>query len=682
MLLTPLLGIAFYVASIVFGIVLVNFFLSRFLNKRIFQYAAGIPIGFAISAYMVLALEVINGVFLDWTLVIVVVIEALLSYCLLNRSKSNPFSIKGFVSEIRKSKGLHACIFALAAMLIIFQAFALSYSANGTVLASSNYGGDLLAHLGYGQSLIYTGFPPVYPYSYGAKTVFPFITDFYSAILFYNGFSIVWAFNAMKFLLWFSLAGMLMFFLTLLCKNYKISAVAILMFLFFSLGFNFVIWYYFNWGPSNMPATLIQSMGKQNFSGLLTSSYFNFTDPFEGNLVIQNDYLLGFPYALVIISALYMLFLEPGTIKKKLETKSLASLAFLGLLTGLMPLIHPVSLEFLLVFCAVLFVYSMLRKWGRINMVEIKRRVWPWIVFGAIAIAIALPLVFYILSQHLDSGFISQIINMNYWYSQNLAPWGILIAHLEFWLEAIGITLPLGVIGFIYFRKANFIAFAPAIITFIIINIYSLQPSGGDNNKITLWFVLFLALAATLLLYKMFTWKKGWRGLPLKVLVVALFFLATFSGWLADWCILACPYTIATPLEISASAWIINNTSPHAIFQSNCYVYTEDFVGTIAGRSTVLDIYTYNYNNGINQPNFNPNSASQAINSFFLAPSCGLINQYNISYVVIENITQKGSQYNCEPMNQSRFLNSPNFQEVYNATDSSSSVIRIFKTSC
>ncbi len=678
-----LLGIPFYIISIIFGIALANFFLSGILEKRIFIYAAGIPIGFVASSYMALALEAAIGTFTGLIMAAVVLTEAVLCYFMLrNRRASKLFDVKQVKLEYRHSRGLHISILIVSFVLIVFQAFALT-SSNGTLYASSNYGTDLLFHLGVGQSLIYSGFPPTYLYSYTAKNVFPFITDFYSAMLYYAGFGVVLAFNAMNFLLWFSFSAMLIFFFNLIARNYKIAAAAVPMFLFFSLGFNFLLLYYFNIGLPELSAAQIQQYGQQSLINLLQYPYFNFSDPFISNFVIQHDYLLGFPYTLIVISSLYILFLDPKT-KKEQKKGMLQAVAFLGLMVGLMPLIHPFSLEFVFVFSLVAFFYYMANKYNERRNIsrQIIDRLVPWLVFGVIVTVVALPLMYYILSQHVESGFIWWIVDQGFWYPSNPTVLNIIIAHAEFWLEVAGIMLPLGLIGLRWFRKESLVAFLPAVITFAAVNFFSLQPSIGDNNKTTVYFFMFIALASMILLYKIFTFRKGPAGIPFKILAIALFFFATFSGLISDTQIFTGPYTLATPLVFNTSAWIINNTSPHAVFQSNCYTYTYDFVSTLAGRDSLLDIYIYSDNVGIVPKNYSPDKIAESLPSFFSAPSCGLVDEYNISYVVLENITQMGSVYNCEQANWSAFSNSSDFQLVYHATDNSSSQISIFKTHC
>ncbi len=681
MLQSIVLGVAFYIVSMLFGIAAVECFIGDLLGLKLFRYAAGIPVGFAFATYIVLALEAVTTVFSGWLMLIAIAIELVLSYIMLRRKNNwKIFSLSGIAAEGDSNRGLYIAIILIAAFLIFLQSHGITTSA-GSLMASFNYGGDLLFHLGVGNSLIYSGFPPMYLYSYNATNVFPFISDFYSAMLLYNGFGIAAAFNASDYALWFSFTVMLILFLTLIGKNYKVSAASIFMFLFFSLGFNFLIIGYLHIPIYGLTVQGITNLD-QNWFNLITSPFFNFSDPFVSNFIIQHDYLLGFPYALVILSTLYVLFLEGRRIEGKPSTRQVGAMAFLGLMAGLMPLIHPFSLIFVFLFSLLLFIYWIARKRGTNEQrSSLQDRLKPWAVYCFVAVVVAAPLLLYMHSQYLRPNFMGSILQQGYWWPPVPSLTNIFVAHALFWLETLGIMLPLGIMGLIYFNRKALIAFLPAVIAFIAVNIYRLQPSDGDNNKTTIYFVMFLSLAAMLLLYRLFTLKKGWKGVPFKALAVLLFILATFSGFAADYLIFNGSYTVATPLELNASAWVINNTPAHAIFQSNCYTYTYDFVSTIAGRDSLLDIYTYSYNVGIFNPGADPNTVSGEISNFFASPSCSLADEYNISYFVVENINQIGTS-SCVSANTTAIANTGEFAEVYNHSDSAGSSIEIFKSLC
>lgn len=682
MLQSLALGIAFYLVSMLFGVSAIECFIGDLLGLRVFRYAAGIPVGFVFATYTVLLLEAFSQTFSAALMLIAIAVELVLSYLMLRRSGNwKIFSLSELAAEGDRNKGLYIAIILIAFALIFLQSHGIMATSQGGTVATFNYGGDLLFHLGVGNSLIYSGFPPKYLYSYNATNVFPFISDFYSAMLLYNGFGIAGAFNASDYALWFAFTAMLILFFTLIGKNYKVSAVAIFMFLFFSLGFNFVVMGFFHIAIPGVSQQQITTLD-QNFFGLITYPYYNFSDPFVSNFIIQHDYLLGFPYTLIIVATLYVLFLEGRRIEGRPNAKQLGTMAFLGLMAGLMPLVHPFSMIFVFLFSAVLFVYWMARKRSAHERQDWRgNRLRPWVVYAAVTVAVAAPLLLYMHSQYLEPNFIHNILQSGPWWSPNVGITGIFVNHAAFWLETLGILLPLGLIGLVYFKRKGIIAFLPAVLSFLIVNVYSLQPSFGDNNKTTIYFVMFLSLAAVLLLYRLFTFRNGWKGIPFKTLAVLLFVLATFSGFAADILIFNGGYTVATPLELNASSWIINNTPANAIFQSNCYQYTYDFVSTIAGRDTLLDIYTYSYNVGIFNKGADPNYVSGQINDFFSSPSCSIMQQYNISYVVVETINQIGT-YGCVSTNASAIASSGNFQQVYSAGDSSGSSIVIFKSLC
>ena len=58
-----LLGIIFYVSSIVFGVILSDYFFSEYVSQRLIRFAMGVPMGFALAAYCTLFLEMAVGGF-------------------------------------------------------------------------------------------------------------------------------------------------------------------------------------------------------------------------------------------------------------------------------------------------------------------------------------------------------------------------------------------------------------------------------------------------------------------------------------------------------------------------------------------------------------------------------------------------------------------------------------------
>ncbi len=674
-MLNYLYAIIMYVASILFGISLSDLFFSNMLQKRIYIIGAGIPIGFIISAYMMLVLSIPFGSFNALSVPITALIELLLSAAIL-RTRRKEWRWSKFETEFKKNKFVYTSIITIALLLILFQAQGL-YSSNGAIWSGSNYATDFMFHIGIGTSVLFSSFPPHYPYIYNATNVFPFIGDFYTQLLSYSGFGIAGSTYAVNFLLWLSLAAMLAFFFAALSKEEKTVPIGIIIFLFFSLALNFIVMSSFNISLPGFTLNTLHSISKQGILPIITTTYYNFEAPFYNNLMIQHDMLFGFPVAILIITFIYLNFIE------KPKKRPNASMAFAGGLFGLLPLVNPFCFIFVFIFSATIFVYSILH--ALIKRKAGKRTLASWLCFGLVAFLVSVPSLLYISSQHRSSDFIHSILYNSVWYSYGYSLLDAISAHISFWFWSIGILLPVGLVGIAILPRRAKIAFIPSLLTFLVLNIYRFQPSFGDNNKLMMFFSLFLALGASVLILKMWRSGKGSQNKLLKLVAFSIFLLIVLGGVASIYYIFAGQGYIISRIELKASAWLINNTSHDAVFQSNCYNYTFDFLSTTAGRNTLLDIYVYSGTDGILPQNYNPFNVMVQMGRFLSSPTpqCSAFGGYNVDYVVLERITGKNTLMECAPANFSAFENSSNFTEVYNMVNQGDgNRIAVFRSNC
>lgn len=685
-----IIGILIYFSSIVFGISLIDLFFNRIIKERLYRIGAGIVVGFILSTYIILLFEIVAGRFIDTTVILTSLIEIVISYTIIGRIRGTAsLNPKPLIAEFHSDRVRYIGIIALTSFFIILQIAGVHHHGNG-IWTSYNYGSDLLFHIGIGNSLIYSGFPPVYPYIYNTTNVFPFIGDFYTQILSYNSFGILGSTYMVNFALWFSLICMLMLFFDKIGKNPRVSIFAVVIFVFFSLGLNFLILTGFNLSLPGMTHFSIDQISGRGLISTLSALYYNFSDPFVDNLIIQHDYLFGIPFVLLILTLVFSIFLDSQ--ENRISNGYTLSAIFAGVLLGLLPLVNPFDFIFAFLFSITLFMITLSssiirrgrsRDKGR-NLINAKSLASLWLAFGITAALVSLPSIIYISSQNKISNFYGNVLKVNIWYHSGISVIGMIYAHIIFWINSIGILFILGIIGLVYLPRKGKIAFIPALIIFILINIFKFQPQFGDSNKLTTFFSLFLAISSAILLYKIFTFRKGRTGIALKFVSGMLFFFIVCGGVAGTYYVFTTSSHTYTGLEAATTSWIVNNTNSKDIFQSNCFNHTYDFVTTTAGRRSVLDMYIYAYNDGIMPKNFNATDVYGELNGLFSSPSpsCSIINEYNISYIVLQNITKIGTQYNCAPANFSAFDNSPNFTNVYNAEGPQSEHIAIYKSRC
>ena len=201
-----LLGIIFYLSSLVFGALLADYFFSKYVSQRLILFAMGVPIGFALAAYCTLFFEILFGSFHWWLVALASLLMLAISFYLCLHLRWRRKGLAEFRKELRDHRLLYCGILLISLVLMLMQYQGLRATAGG-VSAADNYGVDFLFHLGIGNSLIYGPFPPQFPYAAGAANVYPFIPDFYSALLVYSGLGLVMPFYLMNFLLYFSLVA-------------------------------------------------------------------------------------------------------------------------------------------------------------------------------------------------------------------------------------------------------------------------------------------------------------------------------------------------------------------------------------------------------------------------------------------------------------------------------------------
>ena len=662
-------GIIFYISSLALGAVLSDYFFSKYVDLKVVRFAMGIPIGFVLAAYLTLSLKILAGTFSELLVVFasVIMLSVSLYLCMPMIKKSKNNLVIELRKELRVYKVLYCGIAMISLVLIAMQYQGLHANSSG-VIGADNYGVDFLFHLGIGNSLIYGPFPPRFPYAAGATNVYPFIPDFYSEILVYTGLGLVMPFYMMNFLLYFSIVAIGAYLFFRLSKNQFLPALAIIIFLFCGEGLSLMVMGLFNAPLFQVQMSTFTEL-HTNLFYLVTYPFFNFEMPVLNNFAPQHEYLLAFPYALTIITITYLAFVEEPKSRSRLRLY-----LFLGFLVGLIPLIHPTSFIFLLVFGLVMLMYVAHTGKGSKRNVSLIRL----ISLGMVALAFSLPEALFMHSQPLAVNLVTSSVTNPIWYTAGANIFSLVLTHLVFWAEVFGPIFVIGIAGMFLLNKKQLLLFVPSLILFTIINFIWFPPGFGDSNKYTVYFIFFLGFACAVLLQNIFKRKS----MPLKALAAILLISIIFSGVIAEYSSdTKSVYTIADNTALSASSWLVNNTRPSSIFVTNCYLGIFDYLPTIAGRDTLLDMQLYTVPVGIY--NYNINKVSGNIRQFMQDPNCGFINEYNVSYVVIDKLNYLNGPNSCVPVNYSAMANFNGLRSVayfFNSSDNEN--ITVFKTSC
>ncbi len=659
------LAVLFYAASILFGIGIVSYFMDKAVKDTLVKYAFAFPIGFASAPFIVVVQDMLAGGFGDWQMAVAAAVM-LASFLFLYRKSSGAqmYRLSVLKKQVSSAKLFHAVMFAMIAFFFALQIAGVYHNSLG-IVGGDNYGTDFLFHISIGNSLIYTGWPPKLLYADYARNVFPFIADFYTSMLSFNGMPYTIALYMMNLPLYFSITFATVYLITLLTRRRLAAAFGFFTFIFCSLGFSMVLLYVFHAGFASLPYSQVQALAHHPIS-LLTTVYFNFSDPMESNFAPQHDYVLGWPFTMIILSVLYATFFDkPARRARNYAANPSKPLLLVAAMTGMLPLVHPFSLIFVFIFAAVAFVYSMF--WRERKRIFVRQ----WVPFAVIVLALAIPQILYIKSGTLAPGFFGLVLNQQFWNGSSLLT--TILLHVWFWFAVMGTIVVTGIVGMYLLRK-HLIAFLPAFIALAVINIMRFSPQFGDSNKITMYFLLFMGAATAELYYVL--WK---RGMAFKALAAFLFIAIVLSGVIAEYYdLVQGGYPVASNLELNMSQWALTNTPQNATFVDSCYNTVFGITSSIAARRTLMEINDYIPLAGIY--NYNPNLISAQIQNFMLQPNCGFVGAYNVSYVVIENLSTFAQGW-CDAVNLTAFYNSSQFL-LYKQFGSGNNMIQIYRPVC
>jgi hypothetical protein len=237
-----------------------------------------------------------------------------------------------------------------------------------------------------------------------------------------------------------------------------------------------------------------------------------------------------------------------------------------------------------------------------------------WILPISITLALALPQLLFFLQQR------SELTNFVYFRFGWMSPSQDLFSILLFWFANLGLYLALATLGFYWIKSKTARAFfVSSIPPFILGNLFILFPYDWDNFKLFVFFFFFLALFSAFTLKKLFE-----KSILLKVIVVVLFILMTFTGFLTLQTVVSHSGDVIYSTEdVKACDYIEKNTPKDAVFltdgQHTCLFAT-------AGRKVFVGYTEWLKNHGYDY------SKQLQENNKMLAGDCNLIKTKNISY--------------------------------------------------
>ncbi len=497
-----------------------------------------------------------------------------------------------------------------ALLFLFFFERAMFQTDQGIFTGGSNNLGDLPFHLGAIFSFTdAANFPPVNPSYAGAKFSYPFIADLVTAAFVKLGVGVKDAMLVTNVFWAFSLLVIIERFVLKIAGD-KLAARLAPFLLFFSGGLGF-IWFFGDFWA--------QGKGFFEFLNSLPKDY-TIGDTFRwGNSMItlfltQRSLLLGMPITVAVMTILWN-----GFSATKERKKEEPSYLILGLIAGLLPLIHLHSL-FVLFILAVFLLALRFDKWR------------VWIGFGIGVCVVAIPELIWSITG--SASHASQFIAVNFgWDSgeHNI---------VSFWLMNTGFVIPLIVAGLVFLlagqkgkditqrremdRKVFF--YIPFLLIFLLANMFKFAPWQWDNIKLLIyWFagsLPFICLVLVLL------WRKEW---PLKIVAGVLFIGLIFSGSLDVWRTVSGQINsrVFDSNAVEFANQINLRTAPNAIILN---APTYNTAAVLSGRISVMRYPGHLGSHGIDYA-----ERERDVNAIYAgSPNAReLIDKYGIDYVIV-----------------------------------------------
>jgi hypothetical protein len=362
-----LLAILFVILSISVGISIL--YRINFADKILTKIVFGVPTGITVASFILLTLYFINGYFDNTIFYLTLVITFLISLALLYPFKFRGLSWYGS-EKSKKNKRSFKKLIAWSMIVYAIIAFILIsslYMKDGTLYCiGPAICSDLMYHIGIGNSLIYTSFPPKYLFTLNAINVFPFISDFYTATLIKYGLGLQWSVLLPDLMLFFSAVLGVALLTYRVTKSVFISVAALFIFWFGSDYMMGIALYSLSSITSVIPNVLpplsifLGGYGVSivGFPAILESTQFivsGWTSIMYQMLLPQRDFVLGLPIGIMIIYAIYLIGFEKIRFGK-------VELIFLGIIIGTLPLVHPITMEVVVAVGLFAFAYLLLDK--------------------------------------------------------------------------------------------------------------------------------------------------------------------------------------------------------------------------------------------------------------------------------------------------------------------------------
>ncbi len=544
-----------------------------------------------------------------------------------------------------------ARFFYYAFFLLLFLFFfeqTMYETSQGIFTGGSQNLGDLPFHLGAIFGFVDgNNFPPENPSFAGAKFSYPFIADLFTACFVKLGIGVKDAMFVQNVSWAFSLLVILERFVFKLTSDRLASKIAPFL-LFFSGGLGFIWFFSDYWAQGKSFLSFIWQLP----GDYTISDEFRWGNSLVTLFLTQRSLLLGMPLTLIVLGVLWKIFSfesraehfekeNPDSSPNDEREVSFTIISVLpglviGLLAGLLPLIHLHSLAVLFVVCVFLLVIKP----------SVTRSI-QFFIFGICVGLIAIPeLIWSITDSATRTG---EFFAFHFGWDSGETNF------LWFWLKNTGIFIPLSAAGIylVYSAQKNLtnvetgkreakkkkhkddqvsahysgallFFYLPFAFLFVISNVVKLAPWEWDNIKVLIyWYVgsiPFVAIAVA------WVWRKGREW---KFLAAVCFIVLTFSGALDVW------RTVSGQIKtkvfeadsLLVAERIKQQTEPNALFL-NMPTYNTAIV--LSGRRSLMRYPGHLGSHGIDY-----REREADVKRIYQGSADALLNKYGVDYILI-----------------------------------------------
>lgn len=440
---------------------------------------------------------------------------------------------------------------------------------------------------------------------------YPFVADFLSGGLMKLGMGMLPAFVLPSLI--FSLAAVFALF-TFQQKIFRSSKVAAVAVCFFFLA-----------GGTGLLQLIQENIQTGNLGLVISKQLSPATDNFKKNIVWiapvnsmilpQRALTMGLPITLGLLIYFYRGLLDQWTDKGSQKRRRLLDLAA-AVALGVLPIIHTHSA---IAAALIISCWYLLAVFQKRNMAFARY----WAAIGVVSLVTGLAVTKPLISGEHLNGFLG-------WQPGWMAG-PSLIYWLIFWLQNLGVVLPMAIVGWWLFHQTypkRSVVFLPFVIIFVLANLIRFQAWEWDNTKLLLW---SLVAAAGLAAYSL---RALWRHSSLgKILAILLFLIATTSSGydtLRTLRVNRAGFTMYSADQLEAAERIRRQTPADSVWLTHDYHH--HWLITLTGRQAVMAYSGWLWSHGYDYAETQTDIAQIYSNP---VDSQHLLNKYGVTHILV-----------------------------------------------